>query len=170
MEIRFKSVNTNSPGLITTYILLLILSGLFFFAAFNTYNNDGRSILFFLLLFLGSIGPIVSFLHLKSEIIIKKDELIKKSILRTKKYSLRDFKSIHITDTVVGQYPIVIELDEVSAKKEKLTNFFTIRHINLNKEKSYNPYRFNNLKKVVSLPYYPELYELLKSKIKNSPQ
>lgn len=170
MKNQFKSANINSPGLISTFILLMVLSGFLYFAAFNVLRNDGSTFLLIVLLILGSIGPLISYLHLKSVIIIDGNKLIKKSIFRTKTILISDFQGLFITDTVASRIPIINTLDKVTAKTERWSNLFTIRQINLTKDKNFKPYSFDNYKKIVTLPYYKDLYEILDEKIKNSPQ
>lgn len=170
MNKKFKSANLKSPGLISAFLMLLVLSGCFLFAAFNLVRNNGPVLLLAILLFFGLAGPVLSFLHTTSYIRIDGDQLIKKSIFRTKKCLIKDFQSIHVTETVIGKTPKVSILESENIKKESWLNIFTLRHINICKDKSFNPYSFKNSGKVVSLPYYTDLYEVLKIKIKTTPQ
>lgn len=168
MKKQFRTANWNSVGYVSTVILTMLIAGLFYYATFNVYRNDGFSALFFFLLCSASVVPLAWLIHSFSTVSISGNTIIKHSIFRTKNIHISDYKTIWITDTLASNIPVAEVIDKDSAKTEKWFNFFTYRQIVLSKEKDLNPYNLKNHKLTVSLTYYEKLYEIIEKEIKTN--
>jgi hypothetical protein len=167
MNKKYQGLNLRSSGLITILILIVILSSFMLFGAFNVIRNNGSNSLLFTMCFLGLIGPVAFYLKYKSTIKLSGDFIIIKSIIGTKRIHLKSIKTVLITDTVTGKYPIVSVLNPNEAIHEKSLNLFTARQIILSTKENFDPEKIFKIKwkGTHTLPYYPGLYtEIIKRK------
>lgn len=165
-QMKFRGLNIKSPGLISTFLMVLFISSFMFYATFNVYRNNGSWELGLGIFSIGFI-PILLFIFKGfSTIEIVGSTLKLKYITHTKTIDLKQYKKLFITSTVPGSIyslPHIEELEQENIPKEKWYTFLSVRQIQLSKKVDYEPAKiFNNKFGIVSLAYYPELLEELK--------